>query len=73
MQVLHALLLPDRDGLGIGHLHGAMVHGLGRLAALQLGPPSPRWLEQRSIQVRCLLLVHLEVYLLGAVMRGIQP
>ena len=72
-QVHDALLLPGRDWLGIGHLHGAVVHGLGRLAALQLGPPRPRWLEQRSIQVRCTILVHLEVYPLGAIMRGIQP
>ena len=73
LQVLDALLLLDRDGLGIAHLHGAMVHDIRRLGTLQLGPPRPRWLEQRSIQVLGLLLVHLEVYPLGAVMRRIQP
>ena len=73
LQVLDALLQPDRDGLAFGHLHGAMVHGICRLATLQLGHPRPRWLEQRSIQVCCLLLEHLEVYPLGAAMRGIEP
>ena len=68
-----ALILPDRDWLGIIHLHGAVVHGLCRLDALQLGPPRPRWLDQRSIQVHCVLLVLLQVYPLGTVMRGIQP
>ena len=49
------------------------MYGLVRLGALQLGRPCPRWLEQRLIQVRGLLLVHLKVYPLGAVMRGMQP